>query len=328
MNAPKLDSWNSVAAYMSPECDRKSLREALEKLKRSIGAPSTIEVKLRDINDSQYFKFLDQLGQLHGTLFIVATDAGLNHPADVAEHQRVQAEKIIKYKDKMHHQTARDGLQALSDRVATLAPQLYVQLQCQVMLIDAIFRNGVLYFVQRLPKHLGRFRWKIDQKNSIQTEYEKAFITITPAILQSISLRKPMPMLIGADYSAFNRFNYSDADRPTYLRDDYGLDVSNNGPATNIGMLMQESLDFVDSKHNEGVQVADLLASGVRRCLRREFGNNELAAHLLGKLMVQNYRDHPPINFFGFSMSEERVTAKVATLSRIMECNARAMLTH
>jgi hypothetical protein len=93
-------------------------------------------------------------------------------------------------------------------------------------------------------------------------------------------------------------------------------------------MLIREDLDFVDSKHNQGIQVSDLFVAGVRRCLRQQFRDNELAARLLGSLMVQNYRDHPPIQFLGFSRSEDRVTDGVARLSRIMERNSRAMLAH
>jgi hypothetical protein len=37
VNAPELDSWNSIAAYMSPESDRKRLRELVERLKRTVG---------------------------------------------------------------------------------------------------------------------------------------------------------------------------------------------------------------------------------------------------------------------------------------------------
>ncbi|MGD0961665.1 MAG: hypothetical protein ABSB19_17785, partial [Methylomonas sp.] len=185
VNAANPESWNSIAAYMSPESDRKRLRNVLTSLKRSVGESANDEIKLKNLSDSQYFAFLAQLGHLQGKLFAVATDAGLNQEGDVAEHQRVQAEKIIEHKDKMQYETARDGLQALSEQLINLAPQLYIQLQCQVNLIGTVISNGVLCFVQRQHKHLGRFRWRIDQKNSIRTEYENAFVSLTPPFLQT-----------------------------------------------------------------------------------------------------------------------------------------------
>lgn len=326
MNAPKRDSWNSIAAYMSPETDRKRLRELVQGLKIDVGAPPNTEVKLKNLSEPTYFGFLEGLGALEGVLYAVATDAGVNQSTFVIEHQKVQAEKIVEHKGKMRYQTACEGLQDLSSRVASLAPQLYVQLQCQVDLIANIISSGILYFVQRRPRSLGRFRWRIDQKNSTQTEYEKAFVSVTPPFLQTISLSEPMPMLIGADYSAFSRFDYSEESRPRYLRETYGLDVDESKPVTNIGMLMREDLEFVDSEHNTGVQVADLLASGIRRCLRQEFSDNECAARLLGRLMVQGYRGHVPIQLRGFSKSEERVSDAVVRVARIMEHHNREMV--
>jgi uncharacterized protein DUF3800 len=311
---------------MSPEYDRRRLRELIRSLKRTVPAETREEIKLREIKEEEYFEFLKRLGALEGVLYAVATDAGLNEPATIIEHRKIQAEKIVEHKDKMLHQNAREGLQMLAARVASLAPQLYVQLQCQLDLIARIILSGVLYFVQRTPMHLGRFRWRLDQKNSEQTEYEKAFATVTPAFLQTVSLSEPMPMLIGADYSAFSRFDYTEESRPRYLRETYGLDVDEDKPVTNIGLLMREDFEFVDSKQNIGVQVADLLASGIRRCLRQGFSNNDLAAHLIGRLMVQGYQGHLPIKLRGFSKSEEPVTKQLARLLRIMEQHCRAML--
>jgi len=199
VNAARKDSWNCVAAYVTPEIDRKYMRAALASLKRAAGVSATEEIKLRDLRERDYLDFLIRLGKLHGVLFTVATDAGLNKLADIVKHQEEQSANITEHKDKMHYESARQGLQPLSDQVRELAPQLYVQLHCQVNLISSIVLNGILYFVQRFPRTLGRFRWRIDQKNSTRTEYEKAFVALTPPLLQTISLTEPLPMLEDAD---------------------------------------------------------------------------------------------------------------------------------
>jgi len=302
------------------------MREALASLKRAAGAPATEEIKLRDLREGDYLDFLGRLVKLNGVLFAVAIDAGLNRVVDIVKHQEKQAVKIAEHKDKMHHENARQGLQALSDQVKKLAPQLYVQLHCQVNLISTIVLNGILYFVQRIPRTLGTFRWQIEQKNSTQTAYEKAFVTLTPPLLQTISLREPLPMLRGADYSSFQRFDYSEDERPTYLKEVYGIDVEGDGSALNIGKLIREDLRFEDSKQSQGVQVADLLAAGVRRCLRNQFNDGQRAAQLLGRVMVQGKARLPPIELIGFSEAEERVSSDVAHLIRIMKGSSRAML--
>jgi hypothetical protein len=66
-------------------------------------------------------------------------------------------------------------------------------------------------------------------------------------------------MLIGADYSSFRRFDYPAGEAPTYLKDDYAIDLREDGPKLNIGKLMREDLKFEDSTANQGVQAADLL---------------------------------------------------------------------
>ncbi len=288
--------------------------------------PPTVEIKLRDIRESDYFDFLVRLGKLNGVLFTVATDAGLNKIVDIVKHQEGQAAKIIEHKDRMHHQSARLGLQALSDQVRELAPQLYVQLHCQVTLLSSIVLDGILYFVQRFPRTLGTFRWRIDQKNSTRTEYEKAFVALTPPILQTISLSEPLPMLEGADYSAFQRFDYSEEERPTYLKTAYGIDIRGNGPTLNIGKLIREDLKFEDSKANQGVQVADLLAAGVRRCLRNQFEDGRRAAQLLGGLMVQSKARRPAVRLLAFCLAEETVSNEVARFINIMTRSSRGMV--
>lgn len=98
VSSTRQNSWNCIVAYLSPETDRKQLREALACLKRAAGVTITREIKLRDLRESDYFDFLDRLGKLHGVVFTVATDAGLNRVADIVEHQKGQAIKMLNIK--------------------------------------------------------------------------------------------------------------------------------------------------------------------------------------------------------------------------------------
>lgn len=326
VNSTAINSWNSVAGYVRPESDRRQVSSILRALKRSANAAATSEIKLKQVKESEYLKFLGNLGKLRGVFFAVATDAGRNHIDDVIEHQKQQCKNVVAHKDKLHHQVARDALQRLSDTLGSIAPQLYLQLHCQVILIDRIFRNATLFYVQRQPKTLAHFRWRIDQKSETRTEYEKAFLTLVPPILQTMSIDNPVTTLEGADYSAFSRFDYASENRPTYLRDDYGIELDDSEPVTNIGLIITEDLDFVNSKESEGVQVADLLVSGLRRCLRKDFKDNARAAHLLGCLMIQDFHGNPPVKLVGFSREGDCLGDDVAHLVRIMAASSRPML--
>ncbi len=72
----------------------------------------------------------------------------------------------------------------------------------------------------------------------------------------------------------------------------YGLEVESG---FNIAKVMHEDFEFVDSAHHLGVQIGDLLASGLRRCLRGGFTDNAAAATALGQLLVEAPEGEPPI---------------------------------
>ena len=325
VSAPNENAWNVIVAYMMPERDWSRMQRAVTALQLAAGARQRCEIKLREVKEGDYFNFLDHLSQLHGILFAVATDAGLYGIAQIEEHREIEAQEIVRHVHLMRHETGRQELRNLSDCVRNLSPQLYIQLKCQVVLIDTVIRDGTLYYVQRFPEELGKFYWRIDQKHSTKTEYEGAFEMLTPPWLQTLSLGNPLIMLKGADYGAFNRFEYPEGKAPTYLKTVYGIDTGRVG-GINIGQLMREDLKFVDSKEDHGIQVADLLAAGVRRCLRARFNNNQRAAQLLGRLLLQGGSNGPPIRLLGFSRQESVVARETARLIHIMRLCSRVIM--
>jgi hypothetical protein len=197
----------------------------------------------------------------------------------------------------MKYETGKQAIQILSDQLGSLSPQLYVQLHCQVNLIFDIVSRAILYFVQRDPRTLRKFKWRIDQKNTTKIDFEEAFEKITPPLLQSRSIDEPLMMLKGVDYSALAPYEYTEGEAPTYLKEATGIDITDG---INIGKLVRDNLEFENSKRSEGIQIADLLASGLRRCLRNEFDRNQVAAQLLGRLMLQGQKKAPPLLLIGF----------------------------
>ena len=93
-------------------------------------------------------------------------------------------------------------------------------------------------------------------------------------------------------------FEYATDDVPEYLESEYGIRVEN---ALNIGKVIRDDLKFEDSRSNIGIQVADLLASGLRRCLRGQFQENQVIATALGRLTLQNQRGKFPIHLVSFT---------------------------
>lgn len=322
------NSWNCVVAYVYPETQRRVLQSVVENLRRQTTPPCAHEVKLRDLSEAQYVRFLRRLNEFQGIFFAVATDSATNVPELIEEHKAQQVANILANADRMIYETGRTSIIQLSNRVDALSQQLYVQMTCQVELVDRLLRHSTLYFVQRTPATLGHFRWRIDQKNTEVTEYETAYTQVLSPFMQSRSIREPMIMIEEADYSHYDRFRFPPGQEPTYLQEHYGLEFDDNRDTSlNIGQVLREDLEFVDSRADFGVQVADLLASGLRRCLRAQFADNEAIAALLGGLMVRPAQEDTPVRLVSLGATEARVPPPQSRLLLTMMNNTRGMLT-
>lgn len=291
-HSPKLGSWCVVAAYTFPERIKSKVYAALTKAKALCGRGPKQEIKLKDLHESDYFEFLANLSRVGGVLFAVATDAGLCSDNEIITHRNTQAKKIRANVPKMIYEEGKIAVASFADEIESLSPQLYTQLMCQAILIRDTLASGVLFYVQRDPKTLRRFVWRIDQKNSKKNTFERAFEKFTPGMIQTFSFTNPMEFLEGADYSYFRPFEFMENEYPEHLQEELGHSAQQT---INIGKILRDDMEFPDSKHDQSVQVADLLASGIRRCLRGGFKDNHMAATLIGRLMTQNTKQDNPL---------------------------------
>lgn len=320
------EAWCVVAAFVLPEAHRRPAEEALGILKRRLGRAVTEEIKLRDVTDENLYRgFLSSLASGQGTLFACATDTHRNSAPVVARHLEHQVEMLVEHIPRMKFPEARAGLQDRANRFGRLSPQLYLQIVCQYRLLSRILRHAVLYYVQRTPATLGRFRWRVDRKNQMNSVFDESFRDFAAPMLQTMSFTEPQLMLEGADYRHFDRYHYADGP-PSYLKDIYGLHVESG---YNITMVMREDFEFVDSATNAGVQISDLLASGLRRCLRGGFKDNIGVADALGRLMVQASKGEYPVELLSLEAGEalDRATTADAAIRR-MHKTSRSMILH
>lgn len=308
-------SWCVVAGYTYTERRKTANLEALHALKKKYSRSLNEEVKLKNVTEMDYFSFLQQLSKAGGALFAVATDAAMADADAITVHRDVQAERIRINIPKMKYEGGKLGIATLANELQSLSLQLYVQLVCQVVLLSDLLRRSLLFYVQRDPLTLRRFVWRIDQKNTEKSKFETAFEKVAPGLLQSESFDDPAIFMTDADYSYFRHFEFTADEYPQYLRDE--LDHKPES-SVNIGKILRDDMKFPDSKTEPSIQIADLLAAGVRRCLRGEFVDNTRAAALLGKLMVQNVTQKPPISLVHLSEHGNR-TLDTTAARAIME---------
>lgn len=324
-HSSNLDSWCVVAAYVALEHERREIHKLMCQV-RAIGNHGA-ETKLKHLSEDQYVWFLTKLRELEGLAFAVAVDVGLHRPDEIARHRNGQADKVVEHRDKMIHESARRGIDDLSNQIRSLPVQLYTQLVCQLELFHKILTQAPLYFVQRHPPALANFRWRLDRKAKAPTAYEEAFRKILPTILQTMSLNDPMIMLEGADYRHFSRFDYPPGEEPTYLKDTYGIESKGGSKGgSNIGKMVREDFKLADSAATPGIQVADLIASGIRRLFRGEFQAEEKIALLLGTNMVQQLKGETPVKMVSLDKSAA-TSERTARLIRLMASSRRPMLT-
>jgi len=291
------------------------------------------EVKLSDLSEEQIFSILGKLSEIDCTVYCVATEMSLVTDEESRRHQAVQVEKITHHIDKMRFPKGRAGLQKLAEDVRGLSSQLYIQLICQVELVKEVIDRGILYHVQRTPKCLDVFRWRIDQKNTTKSLFERTFENIAPSLLQTIALDKPTLMCTDFDYSAMVEFIYTEENAPTFLRDAYGLKVKTSW-GINGKKLLRSDIAFPSSESEIGLQVVDLIVSSLGRLLRGGFTDEARATQLLGNLMVQNVLGDFPVRLVSVGGASSVVSDRIAGIvrafarfSKPMHC-ARAVKTN
>jgi Protein of unknown function (DUF3800) len=222
----------------------------------------------------------------------------------------------------MIYEGGRAGMTLLANQLESLPNQLYVQLLCQVNLLHDVLARGINYYAQRRPSALREFRWRIDQKNSTKTTFEDAFEKIAPPLLQARSIREPFAWIREFDYRHFAAYEFEDGQAPDYLQKDYGLPPMEG---FNIQKLFRGNLRFLDSNNSDGIQIADLLASGLRRALKRAFDNPANVARRLGRLTVQNVSGRQSINLISLG-PEQSLSVSTAAVVRHIDDNSRPFI--
>jgi hypothetical protein len=316
-------SWNVVAALVFPNSESKQIEKVLQQMKVKSGLTVATEIKLGKISNNIYLEFLNGIADTKGTLHCVAIDSSFQSDEHISNHRDLLASNVAANIDRMKYSEGAEFVRELAKQVQALAPQLYSQMHCQVQLLDQIMRTAILYHAQRTPKQLNKFRWRIDEKSPGRNVFQDAFRAIVVPLLQSSSLseRMKMPEIYSRTLSSFT---YNEKSRPNFLKNTYNIDAKDN-VAIDVGKLVWDDFQFMDSKLSAGIQVADLLASGLRKCLRGEFSGNDQISNALGAVMVDRGKGRFPIELIGFTDRQMKVDTTASQVSKIFKMQQRPM---
>jgi hypothetical protein len=184
-----------------------------------------------------------------------------------------QADAITAHLTPEHHPPIVAQLQGLGDAIHRMPNQLFLQAFLVIELVLKVIEESTLYYVQRLPEEFGSITWTIDRKNRTITEMEETWSTLILPMSEGYFARSPPPTLKGADYSHFDaRYGIDPNDREMkrhieWTREANGIRDDERPPGLNAGLLLSEQREFADSANSLGLQLADMLATILRRGL-------------------------------------------------------------
>jgi len=113
--ALNAEAWCVVAAFMLPENDVRKLKLIITRLKVKSGKTYRDEIKLREVNEEDYFKFLSELNKLNGSLYCTASNMAETTQDELSTYKLKQAEHIIMFINNLTNEEVRNKTIILSN---------------------------------------------------------------------------------------------------------------------------------------------------------------------------------------------------------------------
>lgn len=316
-------SFSLVTGYVIPERHMRLATNVLRTFKVANGFRHDVEVKRKDVSEQGYFSLLEELGQqVDAIAFAVASDAAYN--ADARNHQSAQVAKILEGEPSMVYPEGKLMVREMAATIDRLAVQQWIEIACRTRLAWQIIRQASIYYAFRTPATLGAYRWMFDQKDVTKNYFDDTFSSVTLPLTQSLMAHHPFLQIEGGDYSHFQRF-YTHKPYPSWLPKVRG--PGKLGNVVDAGFMWREHLQFVDSKSHPGVQLADLVSSGLFGLLHQRFSDNDRAARLLGRLMTTPKRGHTVIDLVSLGATvDHTIDQRLANLLHLMKASSRHLL--
>ncbi|MBZ5660972.1 MAG: DUF3800 domain-containing protein [Acidobacteriia bacterium] len=286
------NSFSLVLALVVPAVFEDELFYEFLRLRDSWPARG-IEIKGSSLDEKQAAEVVSLLTRYDVLMDFVAVDM-ITHPKVLIDDFKVrQADAITAHVTRDHRPELILQLIGMERTLREMPNQLFVQAELTIQLVLNVMQSAILYFVQRQPKELGDVAWIVDRKNHTITEMEETWTTIILPAGESHFMKEPFIALIGADYSFFERYEVDlaadekMASHVDWAHKTYGQrGSSRTGRVIDAKRLLTEQLKFADSRDSLGLQLADILASILRRALNNRLGTSGWAG--LGKLVVHD----------------------------------------
>lgn len=234
---------------------------------------SGTEIKGSKLDEAQAAKLIELASRHDVIVNFFAVDMATHGESVVNDVKARQAAAIRAKLTPEHHPPIAAQLRELAAAIQRMPNQLFLQAFLTIELVLKVIQDSTLYYAQRLPAELGSIAWTIDQKNRTITEMETTWSTLVLPMSESHFARTPLLTLKEADYSHFDaRYGIAADDKEMsrhvlWVREAYGIRDLDRPPGLNAGLLLSEQRQFADSAGSLGLQLADMLATILRRAL-------------------------------------------------------------
>lgn len=316
-------AWCAVGALTVPHFSEKQVQAALAELKRDLGIEPHEEIKNpRPSPDSpEFIKFLEKLKKAKCTLHAVTTNRFLFDDQKTKAHKQSQIagrENYLKLvKPEMEGQSFM-LLRQEADRIIQLIQkssiQEYNQIIFQAALVAFMLDKALTFYAIHAPKELSRFSWVIDQKNREMKVFETLYLALMPPFVQANFKIEPRGIPVTAkndhryflkNYGGSTPFAPMSREELAERKKIYGMDyseITSSMMSFNFQKLLDHDSKFADSKETLGLQVADLVISGLNRLLKGNVDDPAKSAKVFGPLILNAPRlgipSIPQLNFY------------------------------
>lgn len=264
--------FSLVLGLAIPSSIENDLFQAFLRL-RDTWPKKAVEIKGSELDESQTAQVIELVSSYDVFVKFFAIDMATHGDDIVGAFRARQADGITAHLTPEHDPRIVAQLQGLADAIRRMPNQLFLQAFLTIELVLKVIEESTLYYVQRLPKELGSIAWIIDRKDRAITEMESTWSTLILPMSESHFARKPLATLKGADYSHFNtRYGIDPHNEEMrrhlgWTRGAYGIRDADQPPGLNAGLILSEQREFKDSVGSLGLQLADMLATTLRRAL-------------------------------------------------------------
>lgn len=322
-------SFSLVLALVAPSAVEDEL--FYEFLRLRDGWPKqAVEIKGSSLSETQAAQIIDLLTRFDVVVDFVAVDMASHAKNAIDDFKSRQAKAITAHVTREHHPEMVLQLVQIERIIRDMPNQLFIQAELTIQLILKILQTATLYHVQRRPEELGDIAWTVDRKNHSITEMEETWTTLILPMSENHFARAPIKFLAEADYSHFARYEVdpaTDQDMARHIdwmRVTYGeREAPPKSSVIDAKRLLTEQQAFADSRDSLGLQLADMLASIVRRA-----ANNKLQPpgwKDLGKLFIRNTRPGWFVQLGGAGAQQE-IQGTALELYRVLEKGSKSML--